>query len=136
MSDHSDYLHTLIAFSKAIGIAKQELTKYPESYFFEKIEGYINVLFNKYAPFRTGDRVALTQTPDITEEKSWGWLGSKHFLIKGAKGIVKSVDYDSGRGFCAQVVFDDESWIDKEGHRQKLSSPSQYSLSEDYLVKI
>ena len=81
------------------------------SYYLDKINDQIQLLFEKYAPFHVGDRVELTKTPRITQEKSWGWMGSKHFLIKGAKGTVTDVDCDR-LGFSCNIVFDDETWID------------------------
>jgi hypothetical protein len=62
------------------------------------------------APFHVGDRVELTMTPEITQDS--GWRGSKHFLIKGARGIVLEVDFDPERKTLFGLVeFDDETYI-------------------------
>ena len=68
---------------------------------------------NTEARFKVGDRVELAYTPVITETESWGWLGSKHFLIEGAKATVNDVDYRGGFGYSVQ--FDGESWMDRDG---------------------
>jgi len=69
--------------------------------------------FKKYietqARFKVGDHVELAETPVITERTAHGWLGSKHFLLEGAKATVSDVDCRSGE-FGYDIVFDDESW--------------------------
>ena len=48
-------------------------------------------IFNRFCPFKIGDRVALTKIPDF--EKAPGWLRSKHFLTEGAIAVVIERDY-------------------------------------------
>lgn len=72
------------------------------------------LLVTKYAPFKVGQRVELAATPIITKDKSYGWLHSKHFLVEGAQAVVASVDFDS-EDLSFHVIFDDESWIDRDG---------------------
>lgn len=62
------------------------------------------------APHKIGDRVRLTDTPVINERESWGWLGAKHFLVKGAIATVVSVDAH-GDGFSYGLEFEHDSWI-------------------------
>lgn len=82
----------------------------------KKVEGYATALFDRFCPFKVGDRVRLTRTPEITTEKSWGWIGSKHFLMKGALATVADVDYRAdGKCFEYLLKFDDDSWIDRDG---------------------
>lgn len=61
-------------------------------------------------PFSVGDRVVLTMTPEITEEKRWGWMGAKHFLVKGAVATVAEREFYDGT-FKFGLKFDDDSWI-------------------------
>ena len=63
------------------------------------------------AKYKVGDRVELAITPEITERTAHGWLGSKHFLVEGAKATVRDVEYRGG-DFGYSVSFDDESWIE------------------------
>lgn len=72
-------------------------------YQIEKLVACYELLLGRFAPAHVGDRVALSKTPEITPEKAPGWMGSKHFLVKGAQGTVKDVDVD-GKGFFFQVV--------------------------------
>ena len=62
-------------------------------------------------PFRVDQRVQLTETPKITPTESWGWLGSKHFLVKGALATVRERDFYKGV-FSFGLFFDDETWMD------------------------
>jgi len=61
-------------------------------YELEKLELYKEALF-AYSKYKIGDVVQLARTPVITERVSWGWLSYKDILIKGAFGIVQSLDY-------------------------------------------
>ena len=64
------------------------------------------------APYRKGDRVELTRTPDLTN--SPGWHGREHFLVKGAKATVEQVDFGN-KGYKVSLHFDEESWISSWG---------------------
>lgn len=61
-------------------------------------------------PFGTGDRVQLEITPVINDKEAWGWMGSKHFLAKGAKATVTGVEFRKGK-FIFGLEFDDDSWV-------------------------
>jgi hypothetical protein len=68
-----------------------------------------------HSPFQPGDRVRLTIPPQITHQQSWGWMAHKHYLIKGAIGTVREIDWSGGSDghFRCAVEFDDESWLNK-----------------------
>ena len=83
-------------------------------YELEKLELYKEALF-AYSRFRIGDVVQLARTPVITEKVNWGWLSYKDILVKGAFGIVQSLDYyirDSVGKFREEVF--DKMIEDKE----------------------
>jgi hypothetical protein len=84
------------------------------------------------SPFKVGDLVRLNKTPEITKEKSWGWLGSEHFLIKGALATVKERKFYAGK-FVYGIVFNDDSYIDASGNKIKTSEEYIYSFSETWL---
>jgi hypothetical protein len=104
-----------------------------------RLENYIacyDYMMENYCPFKIGDRVELTTTPEITAEKSWGWMGSKHFLIKGAKGTVKEREFFKDH-FGFGIIFDDESFVDsftKQIHM--IENKHFYNFSEKWLRKI
>ena len=81
-------------------------------------------------PFKVGNRVRLTQAPEISEDVAWGWRGSKHFLVKGAVATVMEREFYSGL-FCFALHFDDETWIDMRGVKRKPDKPSFYYFSEN-----
>ena len=101
----------------------------PSSYYFEKIDEYVTALFERFAPFRVGDRVALAAVP---KTKGTGWSSCAHFLISGAEGEVHSVDYRDGH-FVADVMFDRETWLDGGGHEQPVTLKHVFCLP-DYLL--
>lgn len=90
-------------------------------------------------PVQVGDRVKLLETPEINETVSWGWLGAKHFLVKGAKGTVVDIDYSDYQNphFYASIVFDDETWI--HPYTKELCKPGSnhlYCFATHWLEKI
>lgn len=97
-------------------------------------EEYRKALLER-APFKRGDVVVLTETPEINDETSWGWMPARHFLIKGAVGRVDEVTYYE-ESFRAGVLFDDESWIDRDGLRHPVFARSQYWFSEKWLENL
>jgi hypothetical protein len=64
-------------------------------------------MFNRFCPYKVGDRVQLRETLNITEG---GWYPCRHFLIKGAIATVKECGYRDD-SFTFGLVFDDESDI-------------------------
>lgn len=78
------------------------------TWYMAKLQEYANGLFER-SPFQKGGRVRLTKTPEINSKVSWGWLGAKHFLVKGAQGTIKTIDYQDGK-FRVGVLFDNETW--------------------------
>jgi hypothetical protein len=105
-------------------------------YTIEKCAAAYDFLLAHYAQFHTSDRVQLRQTPRIDEMHSPGWLGSKHFLVAGAPGTVRDVDWRNGK-FYYHIVFDAESWLDSKGVERTVDPDrhSSYSFSEDELSK-
>jgi hypothetical protein len=91
------------------------------------------LVIERFAPFKVGDRVALSKTPKIDRETAWGWLGSKHFLVQGALGIVRTVDLHGDGKLSFGVEFDDETWIDRDGHRRPLDRKHHYCFGEGSL---
>jgi hypothetical protein len=116
----------------------------PMDYYITNLTDCYQLLLDKYAPFKVGDRVLLTETPDI--DKSSGWYSCRHFLVKGAIGTVRQVDVDKN-GFAGYVEFDQESWIpdfdsESQGIKKgvKVMTPPErrhiYGFKEHKLVKI
>lgn len=100
------------------------LSSGPLDYYLTEMAAAHELLMSRYAPFKVGDRVELAVTPTINCKTSYGWLGSKHFLKKGAKGTV--IDASCGtRGFCFGVMFDDESWISPIDKTVNLTEPDK-----------
>lgn len=76
--------------------------------------------------FKVGDQVELNFNPVINSQVAWGWMSSRHFLIEGAKAIVKDISYRSNE-FVYYLVFDnDVSWIDDKDVIHPYKSPSNF----------
>jgi len=93
------------------------------------LESYAS-LFDRFCPYKVGDRVQLKETPDIP--KGSGWYGSRHFLIKGAIATVKALEYRDDL-FCFGLEFDDETWIDMHGEVKPVSAKHLFYLSENWI---
>lgn len=104
----------------------------PASYYIECVMKARELLLTKYAPFKAGDRVELAVTPEITKHKSYGWIGSKHFLVEGAKATVLTVDIDR-HDLTFGVEFDEETWIDRDGVKRPVSRKHSYGFRAEAL---
>ncbi|MBL4651288.1 MAG: hypothetical protein JKY53_00275 [Flavobacteriales bacterium] len=112
--------------------ANKLLSKGPRSYHLEKMRGYVSALFDKYAPFKVGDTVVLTEDPKIGPNS--GWRSSEHFLKKGCRGVVSGVDYYDDN-FRADVCMDNQTFI-FNGVEKPANHPATFCLCESLLVKI
>lgn len=136
MSTATDVLDTLEKLEKSIKeagyILKSELRLY--------YKGCMAA-----SKFKVGDRIQLSKTPVINEKEAWGWMRSKHFLIMGAIGTVKEVDYSEnvkGEGvYIYSISFDDETIMLEypiSGSQASVHSTPhrhEYSFGESYLEK-
>ncbi len=92
------------------------------------------LLLEKYAPFIKGNRVRLTLTPEIVKDS--GWYFCRHFLVQGAQGTVSSVEINPSGVLTYNVIFDHETWIDKDGKEQPPINKHTFGFKEHWLVKI
>lgn len=120
----------------AIETFKSATRSHEHDWHWKKLRAYAEGLFQR-APFKPGDRVQLTKTPRIDEKHAWGWLGAKHFMVKGARATVKYVDYSDGH-FEAWVHFDDDSWLSFDGTKnvRKPEERYLYHLWETSIEKV
>jgi len=54
-------------------------------------------MFERFCPYKVGERVKLSKTLDIRPDS--GWYGSRHFLIEGATATVIQTNFRDGL-FC------------------------------------
>ena len=95
------------------------------------VESYLS-MFDRFCPFEEGDRVELIE--DYDTSNSPGWASSKHFLIKGSKATVSDRGYRDGY-FTFSVVFDNETWVDRNGCEQPVSNKHTFGFRESRLKK-
>jgi hypothetical protein len=114
--------------------AQSVLGSGPLDFYLCELAASYNLLMERFAPFKVGDRVALSRTPNITSETAPGWMSCRHFLVKGATGTVKEANCGQG-GFRFGIVFDDDSWIDRNGKKQPTTSPGMFMFAEDALSR-
>jgi len=108
------------------------LSSGPAEFYIARVEEYVDALFGRFAPFKEGDRVELIGAP---QTDGTAWHSSSHFLIPGSPGTVCGVDYRDGR-FCADVIFDNETWIDQHGLWHPVDEKHTYCLPESLLRRI
>jgi len=94
----------------------------------EVVQSYLSI-FNRFCPFKIGDRVQLKSTCRITGPEH-GWYGSRHFLIAGSKAVVKERGYSDGQ-FSFYLEFDDESWKDDKGQLHPATQKHVYHFGEN-----
>ena len=91
-----------------------------------------NTIWQK-CPYQIGDRVMLVKTPVINEKESWGWLCAKHYLIQGAIATVHQREFYQGK-FVFGLYFDDETWIDLNGNKNKPDRPGMLMFGESWFA--
>jgi hypothetical protein len=117
-----------------LGKAMSLLQRGPIDYYLTELVGAAEYCKEHYSPFKVDDRVILCKAPVL--EEGHGWYPSRHFLVKGAKGVVKEVDLGS-KGFSFSVVFEDESYLDRDGkiHPTPEDRRHHFGFRETSLVK-
>lgn len=85
-------------------------------------------------PYQIEQRVMLVKTPEISLEKSWGWLGAKHFLVEGAGATIKFREFYKG-SFVFGLHFDSDSWMDSSGTKHPIVPEKRgaYSFNEKWI---
>ena len=127
-SPHEKILEAIDDFQSGLN----KLNGGPAKYYVNKVNDQINLLFNRFCPFKEGDRVVLTKSPVIDVKTAPGWVHAKHFLIEGSIGTVTSRDADAA-GFRFGVVFDNDTWFDARGVERPSESDRVFSFREDFL---
>ena len=89
---------------------------------------------SKLSPLQVGDRARLTETPEITPDKSWGWLGSKHMLVAGKCGVISSVDWGDGAFFYSWEP-EEQTWISSSGEEKPVDRPSIFIFGQRWLER-
>lgn len=82
-------------------------------------------------PFDEDDRVILIEQPKL----SGAWESCAHFLKPGECGVVSSIEMYEGR-LSANIVFDNETWIDSKRVLQPVSSKHTFGLPLRILKKL
>ena len=134
MSDVEKYANDLI---EAVNLAKEFHTSISKRFggsfdwsMEQVMESYLS-LFDRFSPYRIGDRVKLVKTCDVDECS--GWYNSKHYLVKDSKATVKGRGYSKGE-FTFDIMFDNETWIDRGGCERKVSQKHLFGFRESMLV--
>jgi len=133
----SNYFEMVEKSNQLMGKANDILSGGPKSFYFERLREYAEALFEKYAPFKEGDRVEISAEIDTDN----GWFHHSHFLKEGEQGLVMEVDYYKNK-FFVTVVFDNTSWISSTGPDKGKINPIPFKerggfcIGEDKLTLI
>jgi len=120
----NNYKDGMASFKKA----NDALAHGPASYHHERVLEYIDVLFDRLAPFKIGDEVRLIKPPTSGRYAEY----FSDTLCSGAEGLVTDVDYYKGK-FQLTVKFHKQYWHDADGN-QHLTDPdslAHFFMSED-----
>ena len=137
MSDVEKYADELVRVSKAGEEFAQTVRNACGGSFGWGVKEIVNSfksLFDRFCPYKPGDRVELNRTPKSALDPTSGWYCCRHFLVDGAKGTVHQRGYSFDQ-FCFDVVFDNESWIGDKGvvHPMEENHKHTYRLGENDL---
>lgn len=132
ISDTTQWLKEIEELRRVVGI----LTNPDFLYRLRKYSAAYNALLTRYAPFKVGDRVRLSQSPSLANAP--GWSGCEHFLVKGGRATVVSLDITPDNGLLwYHVAFDEESWYDDRRvlHMIEPARRHSFAFREDMLEK-
>lgn len=136
MTDVEKYAKELIELSEAITATRQKFLSFADGtgdWGIKKVvESYLS-MFDRFCPFKVGDRVALVETLDIPKDS--GWYTSRHFLVRGEIGTVTQRGYRNGE-FEFYVMFDNETRIDRDGKLQPVDDKHNFVLPESALCNV
>ena len=125
------WISTILKGAAHLKAGMETLQGGPLDFYLEKMAGSVEYLLTRFSPFKVGDLVELTETPEISDTVSWGWLGAKHYMVAGATGRVASVDCDRS-GLSYSVVMDNQTYI-FEGRKHPVSTPKSFAFRERWL---
>jgi len=138
MSDVESYAKDLVKISKATKEFSATIATAcggSLNYGIDKVvESYLS-MYDRFCPFKEGDRVMLCKTPDLSNAP--GWQHCSHFLKRGAGAAVCSRGYHNGK-FTFQIIFDDESWVNSHTGTEtpvEVDKRHQFRFSEDDLIR-
>lgn len=119
----------------AVDAMAAAVTHSEHEYHWRKLRAYAEALF-AMAPFRPGDRVRLTKTPEISEKVAWGWLGAKHMMVEGATATVQGLDFSGGH-FEAWVYMDNETYrSSRTGELKPVDRPALYHFWDTGIERV
>ena len=138
--DTNKYLKNLEIMTATVEMFVQTFNGSEARYSMEKANEYAKALFN-YAKFEVGQTVMLgNQWDNSIATQSGGWQHHAHYLITGARCVIKGVDYrEKAGGFIYDVMFEDESWVPTHGKEKGIPQPVSdkhlFCIAERYLVE-
>jgi hypothetical protein len=134
MANIEDYLDRWTEADKHITAVRDMFSNGPMTFCISEIVNCHKSLFDRFCPFKVGDRVQLAKTPKI--DGSSGWAGSKHFLKKGARAFIRERGYSEGQ-FTFVLVFDEDSWLDLDQviHKREGDRKGGYTFSEKIITR-
>ena len=139
MSDVESYANDLKKLAKHAVEFKQKINSVCNGEFkygVEKvIESYLS-MFERFCPFKVGDRVELTKN-NVIKNKSSGWYHCQHFMKKGVTATIAKRDYLDDQ-FCFYIIFDNETWIDGNGFENPIKDERKhhFGFGESWLKSI
>ncbi len=114
-----------------------KLSHGPFEYYLTCLVQARDLLLTRFAPFKVGDRVAICRKLDIKPDSAW--FACLHYLKPGSIGTVHSSEVDRDGRLRFDVVFDDESWVDRDNgsvHPIEEKDRHTYCMFEGDIVKI
>lgn len=129
MRDHIDRMKTGLA---QIRDGMDQLRGGPASFTLDVLFAAYRTLTTQYAPFTEGQRVALDSAPKL--HSGHGWWHCRHFLTPDNLATVRYVTCDSQGQLRFDVVFDRETWLDRDGVEQPVDRKSLFSFFAHDLV--
>jgi hypothetical protein len=89
-----------------------------------------NSIWNR-CPYQVGEKVQIVKMKKLEWDSQWQFC--THFLHEGAVGVVKSRDFRHGK-FGFHLLFETQSWKDKDGKTHPKPYENTFYFEENYLA--
>ena len=124
------HLADLVSMTRQMGLSFGMPESHGLGWYLKEIETLPQII-RALLPAKVGDKVIITRQIKL----SGAWISREHYLCRGSTAVVKSLGIDEGKVY-ANLVFDNESWIDDNGLVQPAIQKHYYGIGFEYFEKI
>jgi hypothetical protein len=130
-TEAKNHFDEIVKLTRSVGKLFQMSENNGLGWYLKEIE-YLPKIIENLLPSKVGDKVVLVK--DV--ECKGMWKHSQHFLKTGSTAVISSLGIQDGKMY-ANLVFDNESFIDYAGKEQLITTGKYcYGLGFEYFKNV